>query len=530
MSRQPRPRDEGQSLILALVVLVVISLIVLGLASFASVSSRRAVVTRDRVQAVNAADAGIRAAIEHIRTTGFFCADPGAGSGTPYRLADPLLAGRPGGTPVSMEVTVTCTLVSGTVAGVNGWAMVLTGETVPGSAATKDLLLTQGGAGRLKKIGGPVFMEHLNQGNFDTQAPLQIDQGNLVGPTPSCDPAVLPKLGGDVTVTPTPPFGLLCLGEVRPGTPMTWTNLVRRPSLPDFATMAAVTDPPVGTRLVGGVPTACKVYTPGRYTVPLTLANQASYFASGVYSFSNVDLDIDKGFVVGGTPINDAAETEVLSGTNPCNGARDSDQAVFGTVGVDPPVPISSRPGVTGFGVTWILEGTSTVFVGNQAGLELFRRCADQATCGSGGLDLFAVVTAGPTTDNAAGYTPSSVTAGSGSAVIAQKSGQPSDMVLHGGAWVPQGRIEFGNVTNTANAQLLGGLVAAQAVLQASASAANFVISVDGAPFETQYKLRSTATNGRTTVSAVAVVQVDNSANRRYAVNSWRIEGPGTST
>jgi hypothetical protein len=80
----------------------------------------------------------------------------------------------------------------------------------------------------------------------------------------------------------------------------------------------------------------------------------------------------------------------------------------------------------------------------------------------------------------------------------------------------------FGNVTNSANGQILGGAAFARIHLQASASASAFVIRVETSPAVYSLLLKSVATlDGRSTTMH-AVVQVDDQGNP-LAVSSLRV-------
>lgn len=105
--------------------------------------------------------------------------------------------------------------------------------------------------------------------------------------------------------------------------------------------------------------------------------------------------------------------------------------------------------------------------------------------------------------------------------IVWTKSGANSDLALHGLLWAPKAQLEFGNVTNAANGQLLGGAAVARIVLQASASANAFIIRVEGSPVEFELRIDSTAVlNGQST-TMTAVVQVDDQGTT--AVNSMRV-------
>ena len=105
--------------------------------------------------------------------------------------------------------------------------------------------------------------------------------------------------------------------------------------------------------------------------------------------------------------------------------------------------------------------------------------------------------------------------------IIWTKSGNNSDLAMHGLIWAPKAQLEFGNVTNSANGQLLGGAVVSRIVLQASASVSAFIIRVETSPIAFELRLDSTATLNGLSTTMTAVVQVDDQGTT--AVRSLRV-------
>jgi hypothetical protein len=95
-------------------------------------------------------------------------------------------------------------------------------------------------------------------------------------------------------------------------------------------------------------------------------------------------------------------------------------------------------------------------------------------------------------------------------------------MVIHGFAWAPRAQLTFGNVTNVANGQLLGGAAFARIDLQSSASASNFVIRVESGPIPVSVILDSQATKDGQSTTMRAIVQISDDGIES-AVNSWRV-------
>ncbi len=238
------------------------------------------------------------------------------------------------------------------------------------------------------------------------------------------------------------------------------------------------------------MPTGCRVFFPGKYTATTTPAFAGqNYFVSGDYYFENVPLQIT-GTVIAGAADGTNGDGQFLSAPA-CSSAP------------------ATYPG-SGAGATFLLGGTSTIYVGN-GGLEIMRRRQGQNVVS---------VEAVPTTAN--GYTASLVPAAGGQDIFESKSGNNTDVAIHGLWWTPEARVVLGNVTNTANGQFLGGLVGAYVEVQASASVDALNVRVETSPVTAKWLLVSTATkNGRTTViRAVVEYQPDTAA---LAINSWRV-------
>ena len=96
-------------------------------------------------------------------------------------------------------------------------------------------------------------------------------------------------------------------------------------------------------------------------------------------------------------------------------------------------------------------------------------------------------------------------------------------MALHGLVWAPLARITLDNVANVAEAQLLGGAVVSNILIQASAGATGLVIAVEPGDMTGLLRLDSTATtaDGRsTTIRSI----VDYRPSTKYAAaTSWRV-------
>jgi hypothetical protein len=92
--------------------------------------------------------------------------------------------------------------------------------------------------------------------------------------------------------------------------------------------------------------------------------------------------------------------------------------------------------------------------------------------------------------------------------ILETKSGGSNDMVIHARIRTPNAQVGFGNVSNSANAQVLGGLIAAGIDMQASASATSFVIGSATQPAVTKTVITSTATDPANSTQSVTMQTV----------------------
>lgn len=97
----PDPRDRGAVLVLALVLTVVLSLVVVGLATYVSTGLRTSEVSTERTETTAAATAGLYFVVERLSTTDPIACD--ASFGVPASA-----------TPGDIGVTVACEKVSTT--------------------------------------------------------------------------------------------------------------------------------------------------------------------------------------------------------------------------------------------------------------------------------------------------------------------------------------------------------------------------------------------------------------------------------
>lgn len=464
--------DHGFVLPGAMVLAIVLALVTAAVAGYAAVSLRYTVIVDQRADRLAAAEGGMRYAIEKMKLFQTLCTT-GAAQGELTTAVPPALNGT--------NVTVTCRRMSGDVSDIRGWAAVVTGEGLPAGAKG---LVSRGSNATPKTFGGPVYL-YSNTG-ISFQAPIEIKNGDLWYRASSCTP--LPEIDqSNLIFTPAFLRGPLC-------TTYTWRDLF--PSPPALPPKPTVVNPPYSDSFVPG----CRVFFPGTYTVAPDLAAE-NYFVSGDYYFENVNFEIKQAKVIGGQPGGAAlGDVEGFIYSPACDGAPAYSRDVWDAE--------------SGTGVTWVLGGSSRIYVNTQGELELFRRRTGNATIS---------IIAAPQ-GNAEGYLPSTNVATSSEWLIDSKSGNGQDLVIHGQVYAPYGRVRLNNITNIANGQMLGGVVAAVLDVQASASASNFLIRVETDPTNFKLLLISSATDQRGGVTRVRSVIDMNPDSGEVAVNSWRVE------
>jgi hypothetical protein len=177
-------RDEGAILPLTLVISVVLSMVVMSVASFTTVGLRYGKVVESRADRLAAADGGMRYAVGRLSAgAARLCATGGSDT-----IVAPSLNGA--------DVEVTCGVVGPGFDYTNGWAMILTGEGIPHTTDSMctgaldgdpcALLKTAAGVSTDKLIGGPVYMA---RPSFDLKAPIEFRRAQLLYTSSNCSAA-----------------------------------------------------------------------------------------------------------------------------------------------------------------------------------------------------------------------------------------------------------------------------------------------------------------------------------------------------
>lgn len=456
-------RDRGAMLPIAMLLAILLATVSSAIAVYASGGLRYSRVVQDRADRLSAADGGMQYVIEKLKLRQTLCATAVAQNGL-TTIVPPSLNGA--------TIAVTCDRIGTLISDIQSWALVVTGQGVPGD---QPIFRTQGGSGLTKSFGGPIFMT--DPARLDVSAPAEIKDGDLWYTGSTCPtPAPPPPVIANLTFTPSFLRGPLC-------TLKRWDEVFRTPALPPM--------PPTVNPAPVTMSSGCKVFFPGKYTVAPAFSNE-NYFVAGDYYFEDVYLDVT-GTVIAGFADGTNGDTQFLTAPT-CNAAA------------------TTYPG-TGSGATLVLGGSSKIYIDNQGGLEVMRRRQ--------GSNVVGVEAVEPATATG-GYKASSVDYSSGQNIYESKSGNNQDVAIHGLWWTPRGRVVLGNVTNTANGQFLGGVVGAYVEVQASASVQALNIRVETSPAKGKWLLTSVATKNRnsTTVSAVIEYQPDTAF---LAISSWRV-------
>jgi Tfp pilus assembly protein PilV len=324
MPTTPPRRDEGSILPIALVVSVVLSIVVMGLASYTTTALKYGQVVENRADRLSAAEAGLRHMLEQEQEAGGLCTTAlGGGAGTTMKIPD---------TISGASVEINCKQVGSTLSNITAWAVVITGE---GGVPDGQGLVTTSGNGQTKVFGGPSYIART--GLLGIGAPLEMRDGNLWYTDGACEE------GGEY-VSNGSGFGSLSFSPASRGlwcTNQTWSQMFREPSI---GTVPNVVDPPYED--IAG----CRVFVPGRYTVtPEWGAN--TYLKSGNYYFNTGLMPLKQVTVTAGREGVGGSQQEVDN--PPCDAIRDGD---------------------TPTGATLYLDGSSSFQMQTQGALEVLRR------------------------------------------------------------------------------------------------------------------------------------------------------------
>lgn len=491
--RGARRRDEGTILPLVLIMAVVISAVIVATTGYVSTSLRYSQTVEARADRLAAADGGLRYAMERLTDSQYAkCLSNLGQNGTEVKM------------PVQIngaDVTVTCYERDGGIARIKAWALILTGEGVPGS----EWLLRSSGAGgsdNVKVLGGPVWVSRPDR--TDLAATVNVEDGDIWYYESDCSVNTLDIGTGapydSAMLKFTPEYrGLICVDQP-------WNAVFSRPLTTDInwgALLGTVNPPPDTTTYPG-----CTIFRPGYYNNLNWLTSQLgqyNYFQAGDYLLhgfsSNDTLDIQQGVVTAGfaygqdVPAHHYGDQQFIDNV-PCEAAINADRAAR-LASADP------RPGAT-----FYMAGRANIDINNQGSLEILRR----PHVDDGNLVSIQTINCSCSYNHTLNYNDN---------IVNTQSGGTSDIAIHGLLWAPRAMMTFGNVTNDAEGQLLGGAALARIDMQASASASGFVIRVETAPIAFTVKLIAEAVKDGQTTTMSAIVEVDDRLNS--ATNSVRV-------
>jgi hypothetical protein len=463
-----RTRDDGTILVLVLIVTILLSLVVVGMANYSSSLINYGQVSEARADRLSAADGAMRDALEKMRLSRSLCmtelGDDLGGYGTTFPE-----------TINGATAVVTCERVSVEIDAVQAWAIVVTGEGV--SSSNTSFTASQGG-GVAKKIGGPVYIH--DPAKISLSVPVQIVEGDIFYTNATCPTEGASTDIGDsiaeLTFEPADTRGTIC-------TRRTWQEIFGDgPTIPSLTETVAF---PRRTSTSYTTVGSCRVFEPGIYdTMPSLTTSGGNYFKSGKYLFQGVVFTTDhvQQVVTAGTADTTANIAQAIP--NPaCDAARDADAA-----------------STTVRGATFYMDGGSRILVSKGA-LEILG-----AQRGNAWVAVQALSTSNRSAEN--------------NAIISTANGENKEFAAQGMVWAPRARIELGNVTNRSVVQLHGGAVVAKFHIGANASINSYVIEVPSSPLTQTLMLTSTATkDGSTSIRAM----VEYRAPREVAVKSWRI-------
>jgi Tfp pilus assembly protein PilX len=464
--------ERGATLVISLVFMVVFSIILAAVFTNAGANFRNTTVVRNTQDKTYSADSAIDWALQRIRNDDTICPNTHAG------------VVEMGGVPAFNGVTptVTCEVLSGSVTGASGFAIVTVSDDTPS-------LLTEG-PGTTKNVNGPVW----SSGIDDDVDEIAVTNGDVYerndgAATCSSDDDQPAKL----TINPFPPYAYHCDGSN---------------SADDILASIPHAAPPESLASAspqsedGNGDDDCRVFSPGRYT-SLDLADD-NYFRSGVYFFDDVGTISVRGRqVVGGAADPDEVSTTLLT---PC--ATDAS--------------VITSPAVSGTGVKFILGGSSKLEVRNPSGrIELFARHGGDPD-DEGQQDLSLQTATGSAAEWPGVWQGKLSDLTDSDAVITLEQGATPRMMMHGGVFVPNALVDL-DPTNHAKAYLLGGIVAGKLVLRNEATVDSLKIAITTGIGARQIRIIAKASgSGERQMVSTLVGSITNDADRTINVASWR--------
>lgn len=485
--------EDGASLVLVLVFVTAVSLVIGSLLFGASTSQKTTVVAATLADAVYAADSGVEFGVATVRDLKGLCPEGGE-----FDLPVDFAGGS--------DVTVTCGGPDSDEAaqGSSGYA-VITFSPGPNS-------LTNQGAGtgpidKQKQISGRTFVNGEIYLKADLRAnleppvegtplyPIGEGLGQVLQADAAC--AVQNPARVDLLVAGSYECSGLDVDDIDPKPALPPSTPPSRASQPAHQ----FTDPVTGA-------VTCAAFLPGTYRVPSTVPAPAgqpnplgllpgvpNYLASGVYYLEDLgEISLNDFRVFGGDPEGVAP--------NLSDPACSDDAAVAATTGV----PVVDK------GVQIILGGTSWLNV-DKADAE-FRAYRPAGGGPGSGVSIRTVLA------DENGFKKSPPNVGDIGLIVAE--GNNPHFSTHGLVYMPNARVEL-NATNGSSAQVLGGVMAWELDLNASASGTGLVVQVTGDRPRSRSKIvveASVPVSGTKTIKSRAILDVHVDPPERVVSNA----------
>lgn len=164
-------RDRGAILPLVLVVSVVLSVVVVAVATYTTAELRYSQVAEDRAGRIASAQGAMDDALEQLSLRSSLCTTAAGATGIEVPFPE---------TVNDSDVVVKCQVVGGTLPPTDGWAIVITGNGAPDDSSP-TFEFTKGGK---PEINGPVFLSDPGRSTFGQ--PTTIVEGDVWYPDSDC--------------------------------------------------------------------------------------------------------------------------------------------------------------------------------------------------------------------------------------------------------------------------------------------------------------------------------------------------------
>lgn len=459
-------RDRGSILPMVLVVSVVLSMVVIAVATYTATGLRYGQVAEARAGRLASAQGAMDDALEQLSLRSSLCATAAGATGIDVPFPEVVNGS---------DVVVRCQIVGGTLPPADGWAIVITGEGAP--TGEKTFEFTNGGN---PEINGPVFLSDPARSSF--QKETTIVEGDVWYPNTGCAETVSGDSGAQYTRSSLTidklkfdpsSRGLYCVN--RSWNELFGTTLAVSAEITLYASgsNAAYLNRPY---VLHG---SCRVFEPGYYT-SLPLGNN-NYFKSGSYVFHDLGLVSLQGKTVTMGQVDH--EQYPAIDNSACDNARVNDADKGGaTLYTRGSTRIESRAN-SGFEVSGRLQGSAFV--------------ALHVLDSSLGYDI---------------------------PLLEANNGAQKEVSLQGLLWAPYNSLLFSTIPAQKAAVLRGGAVVASFRGAVTAAAVGFVIEVPTSESSTRLLLEAVATDDRSS-NTVRVVADYRPSTGEVAVQSRRVLG-----